>query len=170
MPQIVIYGIRGLNNITYASCAFVTSNTSTRCSTNAPFLFLIDELENPSECVLENSFKIRQCLVNDAGVPYKEDGGTELTVSLAVIYDQGCIVMNKTSLVTSYVLCSEVEPHIEWYEYVLDFVTGTGIYNETILFYGAFSYNSIGFFHFDLAFLFMVGIIYIFSIILLVYK
>ena len=105
----------------------------------------------------------------------KEGSGSELKISPAVVYDQSCTKVgdiNETSIANFalYRLCSNVEPHIEWYQYVLDFATGTGIYNETILFHGAFSYSSLGFFHFDLAFLVMVWIIYIFSVVLLVYK
>lgn len=68
-------------------------------------------------------------------------------------------------------ICSnDIAPLIPWYQYVIDFVLGQGVFNETVLFYGRYSNATIGNYNLPVTYLFMTGVVYTVSVVLLVYK
>ena len=70
-------------------------------------------------------------------------------------------------------LCpTNIDPRIEWYQYIIDFFLGQGIFNDTILFYGRYGNTTVvgDTYSLPMAYLLMTASIYIFCVILLVYK
>ena len=68
-------------------------------------------------------------------------------------------------------LCSSnIAPFIPWYQYVIDFALGQGIFNETVLFYGRYGNVTYGGYNLPVAYLFMMAVVYAISVALLVYK
>ena len=70
-------------------------------------------------------------------------------------------------------ICSgNIAPRILWYQYIVDFVLGQGIFNETILFYGRYGNTTVvgESYSLPLAYLLVTGTIYTISVIFLVYK
>ncbi len=174
--MLVIYGFQGLDPANKAAaCVYAKPETNNliRCSSNTSYTVLVYEIKNSNiyNCS-DDFFNIRECLIDNDGVAYKE-GSSELTVSAVKIYDN-CTQNSGSSGLATYVLCPQVKSQFEWYEYILDFVTGAGYFNETLLFHGGYPPASSSHFvlayRFDLAFLFIVGIVFVFSIIHLVYK
>ena len=68
-------------------------------------------------------------------------------------------------------LCSSnIDPYFEWYQYVIDFVLGEGIFNDTVLFYGRYSNDTVFVYNLPLAFFLLMIVVYAISVVLLVYK
>ena len=68
-------------------------------------------------------------------------------------------------------LCSSnVAPFIPWYQYIIDFALGQGVFNETVLFYGRYGNVTYGGYNLPVTYLFMTAVVYIVSVALLVYK
>lgn len=112
--------------------------------------------------------RIRECNVeNDIAT---SEGGNELVVSPELI-DGSCEVTDRStgSNITSYSVCIGVTARVVWYQHILDFISGTGFFNETILFHGVYS-SKVGKYDLSLAFLFMTAVIYVVAVLLLVYK
>ena len=65
-----------------------------------------------------------------------------------------------------------IAPNLAWYDYILDFVLGQGLFNDTVLFYGRYGNTTVvgDTYSLPLAFLFMTGVIYTISVVLLVFK
>ncbi len=161
---------RTLNETSETSCVFETPNDNNyTCSRSTALVFGL-----PGNCTteVEDTFIVQTCSFNNDGVAVRESGD-EITVSRNA-YELDCQeaeIENQTLVAfPAYSLCPNVDPHIEWYTYIADFISGTGIFNETILFHGVYRDSQLGGFDFDLAFIFMVGLIYVMSVILLVYK
>ena len=174
--MLVLYGYQGLDPVNKAAaCVYPKpeNSDSIRCSSNTSYTdpVLVYEIKNSHiyDCI-DDFFNIRECSIDNDGVAYKE-GSSEITVSAVKIYSNCTQNFGSSSLAT-YVLCSQVKSRFEWYEYILDFVTGAGFFNETLLFHGGYppARSSHFVYRFDLAFLFIVGIVYVYSIIHLVYK
>ena len=168
VPEIIFFTSSAVNSTSEASCVFELENTNNySCSRLSYVVF------SPQTNCTDNLFKVRTCLFDDDEVAEKESGDEVTVTSQLVGYDCefiGVDGFDEFPNLTSYLLCPNVLPNIEWYAYIVDFISGTGIFNETILFHGVYPNASLNRFSFDLAFLFMVGLIYIVSIILLVYK
>ena len=172
IPEIVYVASRSFNTTSETSCVYELPNTKnyTCVSNQTTTVYSL-----PSNCSdVEDDFEVKTCLFNDVGVAVRESG-SDVTVS-SVLYETDCVTrindiddLNILS-VTVYSMCPNVEPHIEWYTYIGDFISGTGIFNETLLFHGVYPNVTLGQFSFNLAFIFMIGLIYLVSVILLVYK
>ena len=68
-------------------------------------------------------------------------------------------------------LCSSnIAPFIPWYQYIIDFALGQGLFNETVLFYGRYGNVTYGGYNLPVAYLFMMAVVYAISIILLVHR
>lgn len=71
-----------------------------------------------------------------------------------------------------YRLCpSGIDPNLVWYQYIIDFILGQGRFNDTVLFYGRYGNTTVvgNRYSLPLAYLFLTGIIYTISVVLLVY-
>ena len=109
------------------------------------------------------------------GVAYKESPEV-LLVSRSVPTD--CMFTNSSNVSNTSVvmprmvrLCSsDVEPHVEWYQYTIDFFLGEGLFNDTVLFYGRYSNSVILSYNHPLAFMILIVVVYAISVFLLVYK
>lgn len=172
------------------------SNTTCLIPTMSPSLFLssnftctnesINRLTTmvysiPSHCIQRvSSVKIRECVI-EGGEGVKESTIIH-TVSNTLI-NNSCMVVSESNDLTNndyydmalanatvYSVCIGVSARVEWYQHILDFISGTGFFNETLLFQGVYPNTSIGGYNISLAFLFVTGIIYGLGVILLVYK
>lgn len=85
-----------------------------------------------------------------------------------------CVFEEPTnSTIVEVRVCSgDIGPRIEWYQYIIDFALGEGIFNDTILFYGRYGNTTVvgNTYSLPLAYLLMTAVVYAISIILLVYK
>jgi hypothetical protein len=65
-----------------------------------------------------------------------------------------------------------IAPNILFYQYIIDFILGQGIFNDTILFYGRYNNTNVvaDRYSIPLAYLILTGIIYTISVLLLVFK
>ncbi len=169
IPEIVYVASRSFNTTSEASCVYEIPNINNyTCLNQTTTVYGL-----PSNCSnVADDFNVQTCSFNDEGMAVRESGN-DVTVS-SVLYETDCVTtiddnMNSLS-VTMYSLCPYVEPHIEWYAYIGDFISGTGIFNETLLFHGVYPNVTLGQFSFNVAFIFMIGLIYVISVILLVFK
>lgn len=145
-----------------------TSNLGNRtCSEGNPEA----RLYQFSNCMnVGNPVSIRLCEFNDfdpARMVANREGVDIVTV---VSSSDNCTNINGS---TRYVHCArDIAPHIEWYQYILDFVLGQGLFNRTLLFHGWYTNGTVVGNSYDLplAFIFITGLIYASSILLLVYK
>lgn len=75
-----------------------------------------------------------------------------------------------------YYLCvNGIDPVTPWYLHVFHFVQGQGIFNDTILFHGRYTNETVevsgsGKYNLPLAYIFLTAAVFIISVILLVYK
>ena len=166
VPQLVLYSSQ-TRTASGVSCVYeVSKGENVSCfSLSSTTVYGI-----PGACVdEEQSFKIQTCSFSGNGIA-ESASGTEIRVSPYLL--SNCTEKNDLrSVRTEYFLCSNVDPHFEWYTYIVDFIYGTGIFNETIIFHGAYANVYDGhFFRLDLAFLVMVITVYGIGIVLLVYK
>lgn len=84
-----------------------------------------------------------------------------------------CTFENENASIILLRMCPRaIDPNTLWYEYIIDFVLGQGIFNDTILFYGRYSNTTVvgNAYDLPLAYLLATGIVYTISVILLVYK
>ena len=70
------------------------------------------------------------------------------------------------------VCSSDIAPNTLWYQHLIDFALGQGIFNDTILFYGRYNNTSVvdGRYSIPLAYLLVTFLIYTISVVLLVFK
>ena len=71
---------------------------------------------------------------------------------------------------SAYMMCVGVQPLTLWYEHIINFFTGQGLFNETMLFQGQYTNQFVGGYNLPLAFILLTGFVYLVSIALLVYK
>ncbi len=165
IPEIIYFTSRTINTTSEASCIFEFDNFDNyTCARSTQIVY-----SQQINCTTD-TFEVRTCLFDDEEA-FKESKDVLTVTSKPFGFD--CEISDDAYdnlNLTLYVLCPNVKPNLEWYTYIVDFVSGTGIFNETILFHGVYPNTSLNRFSFDLAFLFMVGLIYIISIILLVFK
>ncbi|CAI8052918.1 Transmembrane channel-like protein 7 [Geodia barretti] len=72
-------------------------------------------------------------------------------------------------------MCPGVDPVVQWYEYIFDFALGRGIFNDTVLFQGRYTNETVevvGGTRYDLpvAYILLTGSVFLISVVLLVYK
>lgn len=116
---------------------------------------------------------IRECSFNSSNIATIESD-TVLYVS-EVLYDSTCTEVNSNDQTvlantTVYTVCVGVQALIPWYQHLLDFITGKGFINETLLFQGVYANVDIGTYDFSLAFLVTTGLVYAVAVFLLIYK
>ena len=124
-----------------------------------------------------DTFSVRSCLFESrtiGGVAYSvaSQESTQV-VSVSHIQPTDCQFTNVTNATTPQLvrLCSSgITPHIEWYQYVIDFFLGAGIFNDTVLFHGRYSESTVFVYNLPLAFMLLIVVVYAISIVLLVYK
>ena len=178
IPQFVYNSQQSINSTSTLACVFPLPNTEnyTCPEFSGENLLAMSEIYSvEDECNGEDEvFSIETCAFNSRGVAESESGRNVLVSTR--LYGTECdeldsddfdFAPNSTIL---YTVCVGIDPDYEWYDYIIDFVSGTGVFNETSLFQGIYTNNAIGRFDFALAFIFMTGLIYALSIFLLVYK
>ena len=74
-----------------------------------------------------------------------------------------------------YLCPSGIDPVVLWYEYIFDFALGRGIFNDTVLFQGRYTNETIQVvgntkYNLPLAYLLLTGTVFVISLLLLVYK
>lgn len=78
--------------------------------------------------------------------------------------------------VKRYTLCpTGIDPVVPWYQYIFDFVQGKGIFNDTVLFHGRYTNESVEIvgstkYNLPLAYILLTGAVFVISVVLLVYK
>lgn len=101
------------------------------------------------------------------GVAHKESRDL---VSVSASVPSDC-AFNTTMMPLVVQLCSsDIEPHLEWYQYVIDFFLGEGIFNDTVLFHGRYSDSMTYVYNLPLTFMLLIVVVYAISVMLLVYK
>lgn len=67
---------------------------------------------------------------------------------------------------------NNIDPNILFYEYIIDFILGQGVFNDTILFYGRYNNSNVvgDRYSIPLAYLLLTGIVYTISVLLLLFK
>ena len=132
-----------------------------------------ERLYQSSNCMnVGNPVSIRLCefMLNDSDLMQmvaNREGADSVTV---VSSSDNCTNINGS---TRYVHCtSNIAPNIEWFQYILDFVVGQGLFNTTLLFHGWYTNGDVvgDSYNMPLAFVSITGLIYVSSILLLVYK
>ena len=127
------------------------------------------------------SFSLRMCETTPStlnGFPRdiatKESSSSPLAVSSLMPILSECTLSeggSGSAVIEEVRLCSaDIDPYIPWFQYLIDFVQGQGVFNETVLFYGRYGNGTIGGYNLPVAFLFVTGIVYTISVALLVYK
>lgn len=130
------------------------------------------------------SFSLRLCdtesgsingVIRDIAV--KESSASAVTVSNVMPNPANCTLVGDSGgggggvLIQQVRLCSnDIAPNILWYQYIIDFVLGQGVFNETVLFYGRYSNATIGLYNLPVTYLIVTGIVYTISVVLLVFK
>jgi hypothetical protein len=128
----------------------------------------------PSNCFSEpNVIMIQECAFNEIGTAFSENGNIKEVSEF--LYDHNCNIVPSTNQnalanVTEYEMCIGVQPFVEWYQHIINFISGSGIFNETLLFQGVYPSTIFDRYDFSLAFLFMTAFVYIVGVLLLVYK
>lgn len=164
IPQFINPG--ELNITSQAACLIPLANSSQFTCSNTSVQEPGVVFELASNC--SNGTLIRLCKFDDSNVAVSESSTTVLTSSDSqVSFDCPTELANATQ----YVVCVGVDPFIIWYQYVLDFISGDGIFNSTPLFHGVYP-NEVtpGGYNLPMAFLIMAGVVYCISVSLLVYK
>ena len=169
VPQIVWDQTDGAKRMATPSalvCAF-NANESYECLDNATASsahLALDGCFYPERPV----FDVRECIVRD-GIAVQE-GDTVIAVSTSL--PRKC--NEKLSNISNLTLCANVAPHsIPWYLFVLEFFTGQGIFNDTILFLGHYTTSLTiqnANYNFPLVILVLCGVVYLFNVFLLVYR
>ena len=172
------------------SCAYpfsVPSNTS--CSDDTSIsdtdnLFYLLSVSSLYSCTApsSNTTTLRMCVTEASSlngtardIAVRESSDSPVTVSSVMPNRADCTFQggsNGSGISFQQVrFCSSgIAPHIPWYQYVIDFVLGQGVFNETVLFYGRYGNTDFGGYNLPVAYLFVTGIVYTVSVVLLVYK
>lgn len=183
IPQFVFQGHNSLKKVSNITC-LLQHPTSAMCSNESISRASITVLAAPAHCLTRQQdeddlmlgiVNIRECNVeNGIGV---SEGSNVRIVSPELVDGSSCDIVERSvsnydTLVanaTSYSVCIGVKARVLWYQHVLDFISGTGFFNETVLFHGVYN-SSVGGYDLSLAFLFTTAVIYGIGVLLLVYK
>ena len=142
------------------TCVF-NSSASYNCSNGSPgVVYKVD-----SNCTLvnvNNTVQISKCNIH-GGVADEEQCATGINVTW----------LRTNCSAEVWHVCKDVAPCTQWYDYIIGFITGQGIFNETVLFLGHYT-NATTIrnrsYHLPLVTLVMTGVVYAISFVLLVYK
>ena len=134
----------------------------------------MDGNRNPTMRLYDASFcmpsidavEIRFCEFNGSDAAFREGAMTASVVSSS----DGCSELNGTNRL---VFCnSNIAPRVEWFDYIVNFLVGQGLFNDTLLFHGRYTNTTVvgNTYDMPLAFLFVTLVVYALSVLLLVYK
>ena len=183
VPQ-VVYQVRnpGSSNTTSSiACLINISNGSVNeCSNRSLSITggITERYLVPSNCLQEPDNDIRMKVIQECSFSDNiavSENGIQRSVS-EFLLDESCNMVdpltNQDLLAntTVYKVCVGVDPLVPWYQYILDFISGTGLFNETLLFQGVYPNESIDGYSFSLAFIFMTALVYFVGVILLIFK
>lgn len=179
VPQIIHEvggGPSGVNRTSQIACLISPNDTINRCSnesiqrTSGTMLVysVPDNCTNFTGTGIE-VFEVRSCIMNN-NIAIGENGSPPLRVSTTPLTYSCAPDMLGSGTDSAYMLCVGVQPFVLWYEYIINFFTGQGLFNETLLFHGQYTNQVVGSYNLPLAFISLTGFIYLVSIALLVYK
>jgi len=144
--------------------------------TSPPYNMTYYQLSGPGyTCNSTNtSFSVRSCLFERqvvGGVAYNiaHKESTEVVI-LDSDMPTDCVFSNATGVSVVRLCDSDITAHVEWFQYVIDFVTGEGIFNDTLLFHGRYSESIVFVYNLPLAFMLLIVVVFAISVVLLVYK
>ena len=173
------------------SCSYpITTNSNTSCSddtsiTDSDNIFYLLTVNSAYSCAApsgSNTTTLRDCVVEagslngtSRGIAVRESSASPVVISDLIPNVTDCTfeagtVANTSSFQQVRVCASNIAPHIPWYQYIIDFALGQGIFNETVLFYGRYGNTDFGGYNLPVAYLMVTGIVYTISVVLLVYK
>ena len=113
-------------------------------------------------------FEVRSLVNNNIAVG--ESGFAPVRVSASPVTYSCTQDMLGSGTDSAYMMCVGVQPLTLWYEHIINFFTGQGLFNETMLFQGQYTNQFVGGYNLPLAFILLTGFVYLVSIALLVYK
>ena len=171
------------------SCAYPFSDNSfTSCSDDSTIsdsdnlFYLLTSSPTYTCTALSNStsFSLQTCEISEGSINGTQQNITDRESSTTVMVSDSmpnfadCTFESGSSVnvtIQQVRICSnDIAPFIPWYQYIIDFVLGQGVFNETVLFYGRYSNATIGNYNLPVTYLFMTGVVYTISVALLVYK
>ena len=152
----------------------ITSNATDPLESTTLNRTCMDGNRNPTMRLYDASFcmpstgalEIRFCEFNDSDTAFREGAMTARVVSSS----DGCSELNGTNRL---VFCnSNIDPRVEWFSYIVNFLVGQGLFNDTLLFHGRYTNTTVvgNTYDMPLAFLFVTLVVYALSVLLLVYK
>ena len=179
VPQIIHEaegGLSGVNRTSQIACLISPNDTVSRCSnesiqrTSGTILLysVPDNCTNFTGTSIE-VLEVRSCTVSD-NIAVRESGLPPLRVSETPVTYSCTPEMLGSGTGAAYMMCVSVQPFTLWYEHIINFFTGQGLFNETLLFHGQYTNQIVGSYNLPLAFISLTGFIYLVSIALLVYK
>ena len=156
------------------SLADMITNTTDPLESTTLNRTCMDGNRNPTMRLYDASFctpstdavEIRFCEFNDGDTAFREGAMTASVVSSS----DGCSELNGTNRL---VFCdSNIAPRVEWFGYIVNFLVGQGLFNDTLLFHGRYTNTTVvrNTYDMPLAFLFVTLVVYALSVLLLVYK
>ena len=74
-----------------------------------------------------------------------------------------------------YYMCTGVNPVVPWYQHIFDFALGRGVFNDTVLFQGRYTNETVELvsgttYNLPFAYILLTGAVFLISVVLLVYK
>ena len=146
------------------ACAY-RSSAQSNCSDGYPttHVYSLDASSSSSNCselYSNDSFPIRTCTFED----HVAESSTLITV---------WSVLNCSAVTTWNVCSTDIHPYLPWYQYLVDFITGRGVFNQTVLFLGRYTNATVignRNFNMPLVTLVTAGVVYAISFVVLVYK
>ena len=124
-------------------------------------------LYDASICTSMDTVEIRFCEF-DNDTAFREGATTASVVS-----SRGDCSESELNGTNRFVFCnSSIAPRVEWFNYIVNFLVGQGLFNETLLFHGRYTNTAVvgNTYNMPLAFLCVSLVIYALSVLLLVYK
>ena len=164
IPQFIHPG--EVNITSQAACLIPMANASQLTCSNTSIREPGVVFELARNC--SNGTEIRLCNFDSSGIAVSESSMQVLT---SRDFEAVLECPSGPANATEYIVCVGVDPFVVWYQYILDFVSGEGVYNNTPLFHGVYS-NEVtpeGY-NFPVAFLALAATVYFISVALLVYK
>ena len=133
-----------------------TLTTITRCSFDPEnrngTIFEVASKESSETVIVSDVIDLALC-------NYTNQSGNSISASDADI-----------QMETLRICTTNIDPYFAWYQYVIDFALGQGIFNDTLLFYGRYGDVSYRGYSLPLAFFFIMILVYAVSVVLIVYK
>lgn len=153
---------------------YTCTENLTSPSNTTPTIFYQTVTLNYTCNATNDTFSVRTCLYEDRtiggvtlGVAYRESPDV---ISVSTSQPTDCMFENVTMPLAVQLCASDIEPHVEWYQYVIDFFLGEGIFNDTVLFHGRYSNSTVYVYNLPLAYMLLIIVVYTISVALLVYK